>query len=79
MIRAWTMAGLLPQILPHNLGHSPDLSPYEVGLCAFVEQLAFTPERNGMLRGFLDYRATHHGAGLTNGFQWVNGSFKEID
>ena len=77
MIPAWTMAGVLPPIRPQQPGHSSDRSPYEVGLCDFVEQFAFTPGRTEILKGFLDYRAALHGAGLTNGFQWVDGSFMQ--
>jgi hypothetical protein len=77
MIPAWTMAGVLPPIRPQQPGHSSDRSPYEVGLCDFIEQFAFTPERTEILKGFLDYRAALHGAGLKNGFQWVDGSFMQ--
>ena len=30
-----------------------------------------------MLSGLLDFRAALHGAGLTRGFQWIDGSFVE--
>ena len=36
-----------------------------------------TPTRRDIASAFLDYRAALHGAGLTRGFQWVNGSFVE--
>ena len=29
------------------------------------------------MRGFLDYRGALHRAGITSGFQWINGSFVE--
>ena len=35
------------------------------------------PGASGHLRGFLDYRAALHAAGVIVGFQWVDGSFVE--
>lgn len=34
-------------------------------------------ERRQILIGLLDYRAALHGMGLTEGFQWLDGSFTE--
>jgi hypothetical protein len=36
-----------------------------------------TRERCEILKGFLDFRSQLHAAGLTHGFQWINGSFVE--
>ena len=38
---------------------------------------AFSRERAEVLRGLLDYRGALHRAGITSGFQWINGSFVE--
>lgn len=77
MIPAWTMAGVLPPILPGQPGHSPERSPYGVSLGEVVEQFASSPKRIAILKGLLDYRAALHQLGLVSGFQWLDGSFME--
>ena len=42
-----------------------------------MERFAISPARAAILRGFLDYRAALHAAGIIVGFQWVDGSFVE--
>jgi len=42
-----------------------------------VSGLATSAERINILWGFLDFRRALHGAGFTQGFQWVDGSFTE--
>jgi len=42
-----------------------------------VLRFATTPDRQRILAGFLNFRAALHSAGLTQGFQWLNGSFVE--
>ena len=41
------------------------------------ERLGTTAERRGILRQFLDFRERLTTEGLTNGFQWLDGSFLE--
>jgi hypothetical protein len=72
----WSGKGVLP---PINSG-SPDQadrSPYEVSLIDLVLRFATSTERYDLLNGFLRYRRALHAAGLTHGFQWVDGSFLE--
>ena len=73
-IPQWDSRGLLP---PHlGGGTSADRrSPYRVSLLEMVERFGSTPARRKLMAGFLGFRAALHQAGLTQGFQWVNGSF----
>ena len=49
--------------------------PYLVHLQDVVERLGISNRRQEILRGFLDFRAALHQAGLTTGIQLINGSF----
>jgi hypothetical protein len=42
-----------------------------------MQRFVTSPERIAILRGLLEYRAALHKAGLTQGFQWLDGSFLE--
>jgi hypothetical protein len=75
-IPAWTADGVLP---PINASQptSPERSPYVVSLTDYVLRFGDTPERRGILDGFLKYRAALHRAGVVQGVQWLDGSFLE--
>ena len=75
-IPAWTADGVLP---PINAAQptSPERSPYLVSLSDYILRFGDTAERRAVLDGFLRYRASLHSAGLTRGFQWLDGSFLE--
>jgi hypothetical protein len=75
-IPAWSAEGILP---PINTSHptSLDRSPYAVAVTDLVLRFGHTPERRTVLDGFLRYRGALHAAGLTRGFQWLDGSFLE--
>ena len=70
----WDSRGLLPPYLD-AAGASSNRSPYRVSLTAMVQRFGDTAARRDLLAGLLDFRAALHQAGLTRGFQWVNGSF----
>ncbi len=72
----WNNEGVIPPI-DVNDPASRLRSPYVVSLSDVVQRFATTPERSVILQGFLEYRAALHMAGLTQGFQWLNGSFME--
>jgi len=76
-IPAWNSAGVLPPIRPNALGSSPDRSPYVVDLAVLFDRFATSPERMAILDGLLRFRAGIHAAGITSGFQWLDGSFLE--
>lgn len=75
-IPSWNHQGLLNPIDPSN-PVSLARSPYVVSLVEFVRHFAKTAERSKILDGLLRYRAALHQAGLTSGFQWLDGSFLE--
>jgi len=67
-------------VLPPHLGdpvNRGQLSPYSCTTLELCQHLGTTPERRMILGRFLDFRERLHGEGLTNGFQWVDGSFLE--
>jgi len=76
-IPAWNSAGVLPPIRPNAPGSSPDRSPYAVDLAVVFDRFATSPERMTILDGLLRFRADLHAAGITSGFQWLDGSFPE--
>ncbi|WP_404990779.1 DUF6932 family protein [Cupriavidus pauculus] len=75
-IPAWNAMLVLPPV--NDLDPvSPDRSPYEVSVHSVVMRFATSWQRCQILRGFLNFRAALHAAGITSGFQWLNGSFSE--
>lgn len=76
-IPAWNSAGVLPPIRPNAPGSSLDRSPYVVDLAVLFDRFATSPERMAILDGLLRFRADLHAAGITSGFQWLDGSFLE--
>ena len=75
-IPSWNSQGLLPPVDRAN-PVCPNRSPYPVKLTDVILRFNTSAERQRILSGFLDYRAALHAAGLTVGFQWLNGSFVE--
>ncbi len=73
-IPEWDSRGLLPPYLD-AAGMLSNRSPYRVSLTAMVQRFGDTAARRELLAGLLNFRAALHQAGLTRGFQWVNGSF----
>jgi hypothetical protein len=76
MIPAFSAAGVIPPFVgePASLGPR---SPYAVGVRDVVERFATSTKRCDILRGWLGHRAAVHSLGLTDGFQWLDGSFCE--
>lgn len=75
-IPEWNALGLLPPI-DSTEPTSAQRSPYPVALLDVILRFSTSPERRRVLKGLLDYRAALHGMGLTEGFQWLDGSFAE--
>jgi hypothetical protein len=72
------ISGVLPPFLGASPGGSPsEMAPYRVTVAEVVQRFATSPERAKILTGFLDYRAALRGAGISSGFQWIDGSFVE--
>lgn len=72
----WNSQGVLPPINPAS-PTSVDRSPYSVTLTDLVSHFGTTSRRQTILLGLLAFRSALHSAGLTEGFQWVDGSFLE--
>jgi hypothetical protein len=75
-IPEWNSQGIIPPIntqRPTDIGRSP----YIVPLTDFALRFGQSAERRVVLDGLLRYRAALHYAGLTQGFQWLDGSFLE--
>ncbi|CAA0189669.1 DUF6932 family protein [Acinetobacter baumannii] len=75
MIPEFNMAGVIPPIRPEHAGYSPDRSPYIADIESVVDRFGTTQARIDILKGFLSYRQCFYELGITEGFQWINGSF----
>jgi|AntAceMinimDraft_17_1070374.scaffolds.fasta_scaffold17834_2 hypothetical protein len=67
-------------VLPPHKGDPrvpADISPYPCFSLDLVHRFATSPERMVILRGFLEFRQRLRSHGLTNGYQWLDGSFLE--
>src|SRR5690625_2378032 len=67
-------------VLPPHIGdprNHADLSPYPCTTVDLCRKFATSPERREILTKFLDFRERLSSAGLTQGFQWLDGSFVE--
>ena len=67
-------------VLPPHLGDPVDdaqLSPYPCTTFDLCQRLGTTVERRAILGKYLDFRERLRVEGLTNGFQWLDGSFLE--
>lgn len=53
------------------------MSPYKADFLEFAQQFATSQHRVGLLNGLLAYREALRNIGLTQGFQWFDGSFVE--
>jgi hypothetical protein len=73
----WDIHGILPPIRPGEAPVSSDRSPYRTSADGLCLRFGQTAERRHILRGLIRLRAELQQAGVTNGFQWVDGSFAE--
>jgi hypothetical protein len=70
--------GVLPPFVPGGSPHDPaSVSPYRVSLMDVAERYATSEHRKRLLRGLVAYRSELRAAGITEGFQWIDGSFVE--
>lgn len=75
-IPAWNAQGVLPPVGRPD-PTSAVRSPYVVPLSEVVHRFGTNSDRLSILDGLLRYRAALHATGLSQGFQWLNGSFVE--
>ena len=67
-------------VIPPHLGdpvNPGQLSPYPCTTVDLCQRLGTSVERRTILGKFLDFRERLRSAGLTSGFQWLDGSFLE--
>ena len=72
----WDPRGLLPPSLG-ELTSAASNPPYPVRLTELALHFADNGTRRQLLLGLLDFRRELHDAGITGGFQFVDGSFVE--
>ncbi|MEO6633181.1 MAG: hypothetical protein ABIN13_15705 [Mucilaginibacter sp.] len=67
-------------VIPPHLGNpvnSSDLSPYTCTILEFCYHFAISKKRIEILKGYLTFRQRMASIGITQGFQWLDGSFLE--
>lgn len=79
MIPAFNDGGVLPPFIGGDATGELQLprSPYPATMLSLVERFATSQERADILRGLMALRAGLRAAGLTDGLQWIDGSFVE--
>ncbi len=77
-IPSYNNDGILPPFRGAEPGAPASLmSPYRVTSLEVVDRFATDSRRNFILKGWLDHRIALRSIGLTQGFQWLDGSFVE--
>lgn len=77
MIPHMNASSVLPPYVGPEPGAKADMSPYVVSMSDVVARFATSLERVAILRGLLSYRDAVRALGLTEGHQWLDGSFVE--
>ncbi|MBB2177634.1 DUF6932 family protein [Gluconacetobacter tumulicola] len=79
MIPPFNEGGVLPPFIGEDATGERQLprSPYPSTMLSLVDRFASSRERVVILRGLMDLRASLRAAGLTEGLQWIDGSFVE--
>ena len=80
VIPDWTSKAVIPMVRPvrpEEQALPENRSPFEATMTHVVERFAFTPQRARLIHNLIDYRNALYAAGITDGFQWINGSFVE--
>lgn len=74
----WNADGVLPPFLTDPVDiESINRSPYSISLVDLIVRFGNTEGRRKQLIELLNFRSQLHKAGMTKGFQWINGSFVE--
>lgn len=77
MIPSFNASMVLPPYVGEDPTHRADMSPYKVTMREVALRFATSTHRARILRGLLSYRNALRGAGVSSGFQWLDGSFVE--
>lgn len=75
-IPPFTLSGVLPPYIG-NPTQGPLMAPFQVSINDVVDRFGTSESRLQLLDGFLRYRQALSTVGLTDGFQWIDGSFAE--
>ncbi len=75
-IPAWDARGIIPPYIGAPV-MSDGRSPFKATLHDLVLRFGTTTERLKILDGLLKFRVAIHAAGVSEGFQWIDGSFTE--
>lgn len=77
MIPALTTSLVLPPFVGENATQRADTSPYLTTLSDVALRFGRSLERVEILRGLIVYRSELRRIGMTDGWQWLDGSFLE--
>ncbi len=77
----WNNQAVIPPVRddvpPERQSEIEYRSPYLTTINDVIDRFATTSSRVQLLHGLLDYRRALYDAGITQGFQWLDGSFVE--
>ena len=80
VIPDWNSKAVIPivrPVRPEERALPENRSPFEATMTQVVERFALTPQRAGLIHNLIEYRKALYAAGITDGFQWIDGSFVE--
>ena len=77
MLPRFNASMVLPPYTGADPTQSATMSPYKVEFLEFAQQFATSQHRADLLNGLIAYREALRNIGLTQGFQWIDGSFVE--
>lgn len=77
MFPPFNASGVLPPYIGTDPGIPAACSPYKTDLFAVAQRFANSNERADIISGFIEYRAELKKAGISAGFQLLDGSFIE--
>jgi hypothetical protein len=71
------LSGVLPPFTGQDPSERAECSPYLARISELVSRFGTSRERCRLLEGLLDLRLSLQRIGITQGIQWINGSFVE--
>jgi hypothetical protein len=77
VIPPFNLSGVLPPFVGPTPASPGGGSPYLTSMSEVVGRFATTMERSAILDGLLNYRAILSSLGISQGVQWIDGSFVE--
>lgn len=77
MIPPFNHNNVLPPYYGVNPGNLDEQSPYKCTIMEFCQRFAISNKRKKILRGFIQFRLKCNAMGITERFQWIDGSFIE--